>query len=134
MRKAYFLKFLIEFISGIFWTANVSSLIRTGFTLADSALVMAGFYFAIAFFEIPTGYVADRFGRRKSVLCGLSLVSLGFLLLYLGTGKAMNMAGAGVAGIGFTLISGAFTAWIYNLAQANEPLFDPTQFFLRFDA
>ena len=129
MRNAYALKFLIEFVSGIFWTANVSSLMKTGHTLADSALIMAGYYFAIAVFEVPTGMIADRYGRRKSVIAGLGLVSSGFLGLYAG----FSIVSAGLAGIGFTLISGAFTAWIYNLAEATSKIFDPTDFFLKFD-
>lgn len=129
MHSAYLLKFLIEFVTGVFWTANVTALLKTGATLQDAALVMAFFYFGIALFEVPTGMVADRYGRRKSVISGLLVSVVGFLSLYFG----FLIAGAAIAGIGLTLISGAFTAWIYNLAERSTKNFDAKSFFVTFD-
>lgn len=64
------------------------------------------------FFEIPTGVVADLYSRRLSVLIGLGLMGLGFLIEGLVATFAAVLAAQVLWGIGFTFYSGAETAWI----------------------
>ena len=133
MRNLYLLKFLIEFVFGIFWAANVSSLIKSGHTLAEAALLMAFFYFAIAFFEVPTGLVADKYGRKRSTVLGLAFVALGFFVSFLNLSNFTLGLGIAITGFGFTMISGASTAWALNVARDIEPSVNTETFFLRYD-
>ena len=65
---------------------------------------------AILFFEIPTGLVADYFGRKKSFIFGTFLIGIAHLLEgSLPTFWAIAVAAA-LWGIGWTFISGAETA------------------------
>lgn len=69
---------------------------------------------AIVLFEIPTGVVADTFGRRASVIVaqvvtGCAMVLFGFLTSAWGI-----VAAYALWGIGFTFQSGALQAWIVD--------------------
>ena len=64
------------------------------------------------FFEIPTGVVADLYSRRLSVLIGLALMGVGFLVEGLVATFAAVLAAQVLWGIGFTFYSGAESAWI----------------------
>ena len=62
--------------------------------------------------ELPTGIVADVYSRRLSVIIGLALIGLGFML----EGSMPRLAPVLIAqviwGIGATFVSGAQEAWI----------------------
>ncbi|MGI8485775.1 MAG: MFS transporter [Thermomicrobiales bacterium] len=63
-------------------------------------------------FEIPTGIVADVYSRRLSILIGLALIGVGFLLEGSVPTFAAVIACQVIWGIGFTFTSGAVEAWI----------------------
>src|SRR5260370_11262714 len=63
-------------------------------------------------FQVPTGLLADAFGRRWAVVAGCALVGLGFILEGLvPTFTAIAIAQV-IWGIGATLSDGADDAWI----------------------
>ncbi len=63
-------------------------------------------------FEIPTGVVADRYSRRLSILLGLFLIGIGFII----EGSIPTFTAVLLCqvfwGIGATFLSGAVEAWI----------------------
>lgn len=63
-------------------------------------------------FEIPTGLVADRYSRRLSILIGLFLIGIGFMI----EGSIPTFTAVLLCqvfwGIGATFLSGAVEAWI----------------------
>jgi DHA3 family tetracycline resistance protein-like MFS transporter len=63
-------------------------------------------------FEIPTGVVADLYSRRLSVIIGLVIVGLAFLLQGSVQTFEAVLAAQVVWGVGFTFTSGASEAWI----------------------
>jgi MFS family permease len=63
-------------------------------------------------FEVPTGIVADSYSRRLSVIIGLSVMGVGFVLTGLAPGVALVIASAGLMGFGWTFRSGAEDAWL----------------------
>ena len=48
-------------------------------SLADIMILQALFGVAVVVFEFPSGYLADRIGRRRSLLIGASLSIVGWL-------------------------------------------------------
>ena len=48
-----------------------------GMSLSQAALVDVTFFVAAALAEIPTGVVADRFGRKLSMTIGAALLCAG---------------------------------------------------------
>ncbi|WP_241764559.1 MULTISPECIES: MFS transporter [Exiguobacterium] len=82
---------------------------------------------SILLFELPTGLVADLYGRKRSMVIGIGLIGLAHLL----EGGIPEFWAIAVAsalwGIGWTFISGAEQAWIAD-EMGNDGL---EQVFLR---
>ncbi|WP_336046279.1 MFS transporter [Solibacillus ferritrahens] len=75
---------------------------------------------AILFFEIPTGLVADIFGRKKSLIIGTFIIGSAHLLEGSIPSFWAIAMGAALWGIGWTFISGAETAWIADELENKE--------------
>ena len=61
--------------------------------------------------EVPTGVLADRYGRKPSILVGLVLLGVGFGLVAI-PNLAVVVGAQLFTGIGWTCLSGADVAWI----------------------
>lgn len=77
-------------------------------------LVLAGAVFeaTILLCELPTGVVADTYGRRLSVILGAAIFGAGLLLMGLAPLLAAIMLANVIAGVGDTFMSGATDAWL----------------------
>ena len=70
--------------------------------------------------EVPTGVIADRFGKKKSVVLALLLQFLGeFLYLFAQSYTAIVLI-AILAGIGYSFLSGANEALVYDSLPETE--------------
>lgn len=89
-------------------------LLFKGFTLAEIALIETAFHCMIFLFEVPTGYIADRFGKRVSLILAeaIGIVSAG--LLVWGDHWAVIIIGFMLGGLAGTFRSGAAGAMIYE--------------------
>jgi MFS transporter, DHA3 family, tetracycline resistance protein len=78
------------------------------------ALVLAGTALEVAYFafEIPTGIVADTYGRRLSVVVGVAGLGVGFVVTGFSGGLGVVLAAAAFMGFMWTFKSGAEEAWI----------------------
>src|SRR5690349_886221 len=63
-------------------------------------------------FEIPTGIVADIYSRKLSVIIGLAMMGVGFIMEGSVPSFYAIIAAQVLWGIGFTFISGAIDAWV----------------------
>ncbi|MCW2602488.1 MAG: transporter, partial [Pseudonocardiales bacterium] len=99
-----------------FWlTATLNVLyMATDVGLSPLQMVMVGSVLeaSVFLFEIPTGLVADLVSRRLSVLIGLVLVGVGFLVQGVGSSFAAMLIAQVIWGIGYTFTSGADQAWL----------------------
>lgn len=86
------------------------------FVLAEvffSAVVMA--------LEVPSGWVADIWGRKTALLIGVGFMFIGWAMLLIPHGGFWLAAGAqGVIGVGISLKSGTDTAFIFETLQAAD--------------
>ncbi|MEX1018505.1 MAG: MFS transporter [Litorilinea sp.] len=74
----------------------------------------------IFIFEIPTGVIADLYSRRLSVIVGIALIGLCYVVQGLFPLLTMILLAEFVRGVGETFISGAFTAWIADEVGENQ--------------
>lgn len=94
-------------------------LVRLGFSYTQMFLLECFFGAAMFVFEIPTGVVADKFGRKASLGLGALFFGGGFAVFALTKSFAALAAAEVVCAIGMTLFSGADTALVYELAVAE---------------
>jgi MFS family permease len=80
---------------------------QRGLSLSQAALIDVTFFVAAAFAEVPTGIVADRFGRKTSMVAGAALMSLGVLGWTFAPTLPLIIVAYVAMGVGITFLSGA---------------------------
>lgn len=91
-----------------------------GLSIQDIFILQVIFSIAIVVFEIPSGYFADRYGRKWSLVLGSVTGTLGFLLYY----SIPSYFGFVVAELALALsvsfISGAQNALLFETLRADK--------------
>lgn len=100
------------------WGINTLFLLDAGLSNLEAFAANAFFTAGMVLFEVPTGVVADSWGRRVSFLLGtITLASSTFLYYLLWQWSAPFWWWAAVSvllGLGFTFFSGAVEAWLVD--------------------
>ncbi|SDR93291.1 Predicted arabinose efflux permease, MFS family [Microterricola viridarii] len=100
------------------WGVNTLFLLDAGLSSFEAFAANAFFTLGMVLFEIPTGVVADGWGRRTSFLLGtITLAGSTFLYYLLWLYHSPFWAWAIVSillGLGFTFFSGAVEAWLVD--------------------
>jgi MFS family permease len=92
---------------------------RRGLTLTQATIVDVAFWIASALGELPTGIVADRYGRKTSLAIGATLLSVSILAwAYAPTMPLIMLAYVGLA-IGTTFLTGAQDAFFYETLERS---------------
>ncbi len=103
---------LAVFLSMIFTASSIYQVSIVRLTPLQLVLVGTTLELSVLVFEVPTGVVADVYSRRLSILIGLFLIGLGFIL----EGSIPLFGSILLAqvlwGLGYTFTSGATQAWI----------------------
>jgi MFS family permease len=109
--------------ASLIWGINTLFLLDAGLSNAKAFAANAFFTAGLVLFEIPTGVVADRRGRRISYLLGTATLTVSTLLyLWLWRISAPFWAWAitsAFLGFGFTFFSGAVQAWLVDALKAS---------------
>ena len=96
-----------------------------GLSMSQVLQTQAMFALTIALCEVPSGYIADLWGRRGAVIVGSLLNALGFFSLLWADSFVDFLVYEFILGIGFSLISGADLALLYDtevyLAENDLP-------------
>ena len=110
--------------ASIIWGINTLFLLDAGLNNFEAFAANAFFTAGMVLFEIPTGVIADGWGRRTSYLLGtVVLAGSTFLyyLLWVTHGPFWQWAVVSVLlGLGFTFFSGAVEAWLVDALKATE--------------
>ncbi|MBP6701624.1 MAG: MFS transporter [Halioglobus sp.] len=85
-----------------------------GLSMSQVLQTQALFALTIALFEVPSGYLADIWGRRPVILVGSALNAVGFLSLLWADSFADFVVYEIILGVGFSLISGTDLALLYD--------------------
>jgi len=110
--KMYFLK-------GVLWFMVAMPIIvlffqNHGLTLTEIMLLQSIYSISVALFEIPSGYIADIFGRKKSIVLSTVLSFIGYIVFSFYSGFYAFAIAQVLVGIGGSLISGSDSALIYD--------------------
>ncbi|HXH88657.1 MAG TPA: MFS transporter [Gaiellaceae bacterium] len=109
--------FVYEGVASFFWTlsftvAAVFFVLELGLNPLELVLVGTAMELAVFVFEVPTGIVADTYGRKRSVVVGMTVIGASYLLVGISTAALGVLAAYAVWGLGWTFLSGAFDAWL----------------------
>ncbi len=87
---------------------------QRGLSFSQIMILQSFYYFAKVFSEVPTGALADRFGRKKSLVIGSFCHSFAYLLIFLSHSFILFNLGEIIAGISMSFAYGADSALAYD--------------------
>ncbi len=122
VRRTYLvLTLLTTLAASTIWGINTLFLLDAGLSNAQAFAANAFFTAGQVLFEVPTGAVADTWGRRASFLLGAGTLLVATLLYVLMWKLRAPMWGWALAsvliGLGFTFFSGATEAWLVDALE-----------------
>src|ERR671910_1920294 len=109
--------------ASLIWGINTIFLLDAGLNNFEAFAANAFFTAGMVVFEVPTGIVADMWGRRASFLLGtvtLAVSTALYVLLWEVTAPFWAWAAVSLLlGLGFTFFSGATEAWLVDALRAT---------------
>jgi MFS family permease len=119
VQRVYLSLTLLSTLAGSFiWGINTLFLLNAGLSNTQAFAANAFFTLGQVVFEVPTGVVADTWGRRASYILGvltLLVSTLLYLLMWYIQAPFWGWALSSVfLGLGFTFFSGATEAWLVD--------------------
>jgi len=90
---------------------------ESGLLIRDIFVLQVIFSVAIVLLEVPSGYFADVFGRKGSLILGVIVGTAGFLMYYLAFGFWGFAAAEILLAISAAFLSGADSAFLYDTLQ-----------------
>ena len=110
--------------ASLIWGINTIFLLDAGLTNFQAFAANAYFTAGMVLFEIPTGVVADRWGRRASFLCGTltlaATTALYVLLWQVHSSFVWWAIISALLGLSYTFFSGATDAWLVDALTATK--------------
>ena len=85
-----------------------------GLTLTEVMILQSIYSFSVALFEIPSGFIADVFGRKRTIVLSTIFTFIGFLVFSFFSGFYAFAIAQVLVGIGGSLMSGSDSAIIYD--------------------
>ena len=122
-RTYYVLGFGNTLAASMIWGVNTLFLLDAGLNNFEAFAANAFFTAGMVLFEVPTGIVADSWGRRASYLLGtvtLAVTTVLYVWLWYIHGPFWAWAvSSALIGLGFTFFSGAVEAWLVDALHAT---------------
>ena len=124
VQRTYLLLTLFSTLAASFiWGINTLFLLDAGLDNAEAFTANAFFTAGMVVFEVPTGVLADTWGRRRSYLLGAATLLLSTLLYLVMWQARAPLWGWAIAsaliGLGFTFFSGSTEAWLVDALAFN---------------
>lgn|GEM_PF-512353 len=91
-----------------------------GLDYTEIALLNTVYAVTAVVFEVPTGALADLFGRCRAMMLGALLMALGCVVNYHGHDFWTFALGESLLALGMTLTSGADSAYLYDLLRSAK--------------
>lgn len=113
-----------EFLRGVFFVSGVLFVFFTdwgGINQTQIQILQSWFMLCVFLAEVPTGVIADYWGRKQSLLCNSVIVLIAMLVYSSRPNFYIFMVGEMLFGIGIAFYSGAGEALLYDsLKQLNR--------------
>lgn len=93
-----------------------------GLSLQQIFTLQAVFGGALLLFDLPAGYIADLFGRKRTMVLGSIISALGFQLLWMGETFYDFVIYEFILGLGLSLQSGCDVALLYSTLDKQGKL------------
>jgi len=127
----FYLESLIAYIIFFAPVFFIPYFIDIGFSMFQTGLLFSALMLSQIIMEIPTGVVADLYGRKLSTLLGYIIEGIGFLLIYFVRDFYSILFIFILIGLGSSFSSGAKEAWVIDLIKKNNKNLQASYFMKR---
>lgn len=110
----FYLENLISTIFFLFPLFEIVYFISISLSLTQAGFLVSAWFLGSFLFEVPTGSIADIYGRKFSVLLGYFLTGIFILSVFFTTNFYLLLIIFFLLGAVSTFISGAYEAWIVD--------------------
>lgn len=110
--KIYMFDFFCMFL--VIMPVIVPIFSNLGLNMEKIFLLQGIFGGTVALFEVPSGYMSDMWGRKKTLIVGAFLFGLGFTIMIFARGFWSLLLYEVVVGIGISLMSGTDLALLWD--------------------
>lgn len=93
---------------------------ENGLNMSQIFILKSVYSIAMVATELPSGYLADVWGCRRTLLIGALLGTLGIAIYSFSAGFVSFLMAEVVLGIGFSFVSGADSAMLYDSLKAEN--------------
>jgi MFS family permease len=93
---------------------------ENGLSMSQIFILKSIYSIAMVATELPSGYLADVWGCRRTILLGAILGTLGILIYSLSSDFASFVIAEIIMGVGFSFVSGADSAMLYDSLKAEN--------------
>lgn len=113
---------IIEFLDGLYFSTIITSLyaISQGMNLSHVVFAQGIYSLTVIFMEVPTGVIADKYGRKVSVASGYLMSIFGISTLLVNPTVATLYIMRFLQATGSALVSGASEALLYEAASEQK--------------
>jgi MFS family permease len=114
--------FISRFLFGMIFFMPILALYfqESLFTVTNVAIIFAVKSVASAVFEMPTGAIADLFGRKRTLVLAGVLMLVAIFFLYIGNNMFLFILFALVGALSHSLATGTDSALIYDTLQEEK--------------
>jgi len=102
--------FLNSYLSGLLVPVLSLLLIEKGASLSNLSIILGLYALTVIILELPTGIMADIFGRKKTFCMSLVISAISFIVILFGHGLPILCIGMMLYGFNRALSSGSFDA------------------------
>ena len=113
---------IITFFANLYFYNQIGTLYQQsrGLSLFEVSSITSIIIFTVFIGEVPAGVVADRIGRKWSVVIAMAMQALGEWMYLFAKNYYEFVIIAIFAGLGFAFLSGANEALIYDTLSEND--------------
>lgn len=111
--------------NGFFIPVGILYILERGLDLDAVGITQGAFLLALVTWEIPTGYLGDRLGRRRALILGSTTIASVMALYPFADSLLAFVALFVLWAFGATFRSGTAEAWLYDVLQER---FDESEF------
>lgn len=114
--RNYFLLCIISFLQGIVFYGPVATLYRQsrGISIYEIFLIESIFMVLMVIFEVPWGWIADRFGYKKTLVAAIFTNFIARIVFYQAHSFQMFLLERVLVAISVSGVSGCDSALLYN--------------------
>ena len=120
--KNTLLYIVYQFLFGLYPIIPIMSLffLAKNLSFGEIGILFAVFSISGFIFEIPTGYLGDKFGRKNSVMAGLIILAITSFIWTLLSSTFSFAIFAAIWMLGLAFISGSFDGYIYDYLKSKN--------------